>query len=98
MLGSLGKDAAQLILDCLDLLGHVRVVTRHLFLARLELFGKPGNAAGQFAHVRIIAGPRPALSCSISLPMLARSRAIDWSCAESADGPAAAGAMAAGAV
>ena len=56
VLGSLGNNAAQLILDCLDLLGHVRIVTRHLFLTRLELFGKPGNAAGQFARVRIIAG------------------------------------------
>jgi len=41
-----------LILDCLDLLSHVRIVEQHLFLTGLELFGKAGNAAGQLFLVR----------------------------------------------
>ena len=30
-----------------DLLGDVRIIVRHLFLAGLELFGKQSNGAGQ---------------------------------------------------
>ena len=53
----------QLILDSLDLLGHVRIVPRHLLLARIELLGKFDNDAGQlllarfelFAEARIVA-------------------------------------------
>src|SRR4029077_19467122 len=58
LLGSLGNDAGQLILDCPDCSATFAFVARHWFT-------------------------RPALSCSISLPMLAKERPMRGASRES---------------